>query len=51
MNSFTEEKQTQTLKNCWLLKGAGVGERWTGGWDWHMHTKVGGVTGQWAPIV
>ena len=35
MNLFTEQKQTQTLKNLWLPKGTGWGwEGWTGALGW-----------------
>ena len=53
MNLFAEQKQTQTLQNLWLPKGAGWGIR---GhvlvvWVWHMHTEVYGMIGHWGPSV
>ena len=43
---------SQTLKtNIWLPKGT-VGVRdGLEFWDWHMHTAVYGVDGQWGPAV
>ena len=53
MNLSVEQKQTQTLKtNLWLAKGIGGGGRdGLGVWDWHMHTEVYGMIGQWGPAV
>ena len=53
VNLFAEQKQTQTLQNLWLPKGAGWGIR---GhvlvvWVWHMHTEVYGMIGHWGPSV
>ena len=44
------EADSQTLKNLWLPKGdrRGVGVReGLGVWDWHIHTEVYGMIGQW----
>ena len=48
------ETDSQTFKNLWLPKGAGLGkvdwafeESRLGVWDLHMHTKVYGMIGQW----
>ena len=54
MNLSEEQKQTHSLKkkNLWLPKGTGRGARdGLGFWDWHMHTGVYGMTGQWGPAV
>ena len=52
---FRTENDSQTLKNLWSPKGTGrawgLGGRWTGVWDWHMHTEVYGMTGQQGPAV
>ena len=50
---YRTERDSQTLKtNLWLLKGTGGGERdGLGVWDWHVHTVLSGMTGQWGPAV
>ena len=47
MNLFAEEKQTQTLKNLWLPKGAGSG--WGRGWtgDLGLAYAHGGTWNDW----
>ena len=42
------ETDLQTLKTFWLPKG----DEWGSGLgvsDWHMHSEVNGLTGQWEP--
>ena len=52
MNLFAEQKQTYRLKNLWLPKETGGGGRdELGVWDWHTHTEVYGMIGQWGPAV
>jgi len=34
-----------------VIKEDRLGEGWTGAWDWHMHTAVYGMIGQWQPAV
>ena len=61
MNLFVEQKEieSQTLKtydcqrgalktyNCQRGQGRKGLEGWTGVWDWHVHTEVYGMIGQW----
>ena len=35
--------------NLWLPKGKGMGWDGLGFWDWHRHTIVYGIFGQWGP--
>ena len=45
------EINSPALKNLWLPKGTGAEESRDGlGFgNWHMHTEVYGMTGQWGP--
>ena len=43
---FRRETNSQTLKNLWLPKGTRLGA-----WNWHKHTVVYGMIGQWEPDV
>ena len=46
------ETGSQTLRNkLMVIKGGMQGERSTGAWEWHRHTKVYGMTGQQGPAV
>ena len=47
------ETDSQTLKNSWLPNGTGGwrGRDGQGVWNWHMHTEVYGMIGQWGPAV
>ena len=49
MNFFAEQKQTYRFwKTYGYQRGQlGEGDDWLGIWDWHMHTEVYGITGQW----
>ena len=49
----TETEQTHRLRNLWLLKGTGwvLGKGELRIKDWHIHTEVYGMTGQWVPAV
>jgi len=49
---YRKETDSQTLKNLWLPKGTGSrgGRDGLGVWDWHMHTEVYGMIGQWGPV-
>ena len=53
MNFFAEEIDSRTLKNLWIRKGTGGGggRDGLGAWDWHMHTEVYGMIGQWGPAI
>ena len=52
MNLFAQQKQTQSLKtNLGFPKRTGGGGRDGQVWDWHMHSKVCGMIGQWGPAV
>ena len=42
---------SQTLKNLWLPTRTGGGAGGLGVWDWHVHTGVYGMMGQWGPAV
>ena len=52
-NELAEQKQTHRFltTNSWLPKGPGGGRNGLGGWDWHMHTEVYGMIGQWGPAI
>ena len=52
MNLFAEQKQTHRLSKTYGYQ-RGKGAVWDelGVWDWHMHTKVYGMTGQQGPAV
>ena len=44
------------FENLVVTKGDRWGVGWggrngPGGWDWHVHTEVCGMTGQWGPAV
>ena len=41
MNLFAEQKYSQALTK----------EGWTGAQNWHIHTDVYGMIGQWGPAV
>ena len=46
-------RRFRDFENLRLLKRAG-GSQWRDGldaWDWHMHTEVYGMTGQWGPAI
>ena len=46
------ETDSQTSKtNLWLPKGTGGGRDELRVWDWHIHTEVYGMIGQWGPAV
>ena len=46
------ETDSKTLRtNLGLPKGIGRGRDGLGTWDWHMHTEVYGMAGQWGPAV
>ena len=46
------ETDSQTLKTYSYQRGqVGLGRDALGVWDWHMHTEVYGVIGQWGPSV
>ena len=46
------EIDSPTLKtNLRLPKERGGGRDGLGVWDWHMHTEVYGMIGQWGPAV
>ena len=55
MNFFTKQKQTHRLqKQAYSYERGQVQGRRRDGWwvwDWHMHTTVLGVDGQWGPAV
>ena len=53
MNLFAEQKQTHRLwKTYDYQKGqVGEGRDGLGVWDWHMHTEVYEMIGQWGPVV
>ena len=47
----TETDSQSLTTNLWLPKGQ-VGRRdGLEVWDWHMHTVVYGMTGQWGPAI
>ena len=41
------ETDSQTSKNLWVEGGRDKPRVW----DWHMHTEVHGMIGQWGPAV
>ena len=46
------ETDSKALKKHMVTKGLWKGERdGLGGWNWHRHTKVYGMIGQWGPAV
>ena len=46
------ETDSQTLKtDLQLPKGQVAGRDGLEIWNWHMHTAVHGMTGQWGPAV
>ena len=50
--TFRIETDSQTLKTkLWLQKWKGAMRNGLGVWDWHMHTEVYGMIGQWGPAV
>ena len=52
MNLFTEHKQTHRLQKNLQLRRGQVGSRdRLGARDWHGHTTVYGMTGQWGSDV
>ena len=50
---FKTKPESQTSKiNLWLPKGKSRGwSKWIEDWDWHMHTIVYLMDGQWGPAV
>ena len=52
MNLFADQKQTVETGKFLVTKGERLGERGGLGFlDWHTHTEVYGMTGQWGPAV
>ena len=43
--------RTETDSQVLKPKGTGGGRSGIGDWDWHMHTEVCGMIGQWGPAV
>ena len=53
MTLCAQQKQTHRLGTTCDYQRGQVGGGWDGlgGWDWHMHTEVYGMIGQWGPGV
>ena len=53
MNLFAEQKQTHTFwkQTYGYQRGKGGWRDGLGVWDWHKHTAVCGMIGQWGPVV
>ena len=49
MNLFVEQNKTCRLENIMVTKGVSEWGDSLGVWDWHMHTEVYGMIGQWGP--